>query len=332
MSSGIVWDPAGSDRQLAKACMELRAGRTGLAREVLAESRWDFPLRGHRSLTLGSVVAARGEAEQWLTEAPNDPDACLLYARVTLIRALRAADTDDKRTPELAQIADRACLRAAEADNTDPTPWVSMLALARLGHKPVDPPMGLDTPGPWDLMSEVWQRDQESREGHHRLLSCFFARYGGSLDAMWQVAHWFGQWAPATSSAQILQLAALAEHYRVRRDSLNEHYRNRRDGAASDLAPDGQWAAPQAVDITRRIYDNWFFSVENKPGLVPVADFSLLAHALYMGQQEDLPRAARVLRAMSPYASSYPWSLFGDPAAVLTRAYGACRVPVPGAS
>ena len=332
MISGFIWDPAGSDQPLAQACMQLKAGRTGQAREVLAESRWDYALRAHRSLTLGSIVAGRGEADQWMAEAPTDPDACLLYARTAMIRALRAADAGDERMPELAALADRACLRAAEANDADPTPWVTMLALARLGHKPVNGPPDLDTPGPWDLMGEVWRRDLENREGHHRLLTCFFARYGGSLDAMWQVAQWFGQRTPVTSALQILQLAALAEHYRSRRDSLAEHRRHRgRRDVARDLAPERQWGTPQAVDVTRRIYEHWFFAAKDAPGLLPIADYSLLAHALFMGQQEDIPRAARVLTAMSPYASSYPWSLFGDPAQELTRAYSACRVPLPGA-
>lgn len=141
-----VWSPAADDRALARACMDVRAGRYLSAHEVLREAREDFEVRAHRSLVLASVAADSDLAERWLAEEPG-PDAALLWARVAMLRALRMADADagDRRQGALARIAQSACERAAKLLPDDPTPWVAQLALTRL-DRPQDPaPQGLLT-------------------------------------------------------------------------------------------------------------------------------------------------------------------------------------------
>jgi hypothetical protein len=303
-----VWDPAADDRELAKACMSLRGGRFYEARSVLAASRGDFALRAHRSLVLASVAADSDVIERWVAEEP-DADAVLLAARIAAIRALRAADLGDQRATDLAALAQAGCLRAADLMPHDPTPWAALLSVARLEEHSYPGPEGLEeVPGPWQIMSELWDRDPFNREGHHRLLAYFFARYGGSHAMMWDVAWWVRARAPAGSELLMLPLVAQAEHYRSRAG---------RDGAARAAF---DWDTQEARLQAAAVYDSWFPHREKYSRFTPVLDLSYLGHALCAGGM--FLEARPVLQAMGPYATSMPWSLFGDPSEHLSRARG----------
>lgn len=315
IKSSFVWNPAGADRDLAQVAQDLRAGHYHEARALIAATRNDYELRAHRSLVLASVAAGFDVAERWIAEEPSNPDALLVYARTAVARALRAADVGDERAGDLAALAQRACLVSADADPKDPTPWAGLLALARLGHARVPGPEGVTAEGPWDLLGEVRLRDPLNREAHHRLLACFFARYGGSHDAMWEAARWVSLNTPSDCSLQILPLVAYVEHYRgLRGDPVRGQFADR------------QWTDQHALFTSMHVFDGWFRKAEHER-IVPVADFSVLAHALYMGDRHW--EAAKVFRAMGPYASTHPWSLFGDPAEQLSRARQRCRVRAP---
>jgi len=305
-----VWHPAADDRLLASVCVDVRAGRYRSTQEALAETRGDFGLRAHRSLVLASEAADSDLAERWLAEEAT-PEAALLWARVAVLRALRAADAHDERAGALERIALTACDRAAAVSPADPTPWTARLAMARL-HRLSDPaPRGLLTapPGPWRLFAHVLSLDPWHREAHHRFLACFFTRHGGSVNAAWDVAAFLGQRAPADSPLRLLPLVALVESYNP-----------------TQLLADRVWEQPQWRSTALAIYQNW---LPTMPGyrFTPVLDLAYLAHALVMGKREFEARA--VFAAMGPYASRMPWSAFGEPADQLSRARRACGLPVP---
>lgn len=310
-----MWNPAGADRDLAQAAVDLRAGRLHEARDLIAATRTDFGLRAQRSLVLASVAADLDVAERWIAEEPSNPDALLVYARTAVARALRAADSGDERVDDLTALAQRACLVSADADPKDPTPWAGLLALARLGYSRLRGPDGVAAQGPWDLLSEASARQPMHREAHHRMLACFYVRNGGDHDAMWEVARWMSLNSPADCSLQLLPLCAYVEHYRELRDDPVR---------GPDVAR--QWMDQHAQFTAMHVYEGWFRTVQRDP-LVPVADFSVLAHALYMGDR--FWEAGTVFRAMGRYASTHPWSLFGDPATQLTRARRRCQVRSP---
>ncbi|MEU1405218.1 hypothetical protein ABZ471_23155 [Streptomyces sp. NPDC005728] len=306
-----VWHPAADDRVLASVCVDVRAGRYRYASEALAETRSDFALRAHRSLVLASEAAGSDLVERWLAEEPT-PEAALMWARVAVQRAMRAADAHDERAEALERIALTACDRAAVMAPDDPTPWVAKLTMARL-HRLRDPaPQGLLTapPGPWQLFAHVLSLDPWHREGHHRFLSFFFTRYGGSVNAAWDVAAFLSQRAPADSALRLLPLVALVESYNP-----------------TQLLADRVWEQPQWRSTALAIYHNWLPAAAGYR-FTPVLDLAYLAHALVMAQREFEARA--VFAAMGPYASRMPWSAFGDPAEQLSRARRACGLPVPG--
>ncbi|MFI6770816.1 hypothetical protein [Streptomyces sp. NPDC050355] len=305
-----VWSPAADDRALARACMDVRAGRYLSAHDVLKEAREDFEVRAHRSLVLASVAADSDLAERWLAEEPG-PEAALLWARVAMLRALRMADAGDRRQGALARIAQTACERAAKELPEDPTPWVAQLALARLGRHQDPAPQGLLTAptGPWYLFAHILRLDPWHREAHHRFLSVFFTRHGGSSGASWDVAAFLSQRAPAHSPLRLLPLVALVEDYNP-----------------SALLADRTWEQPQWISTAMGIYRNWLPRVADYR-FTPVLDLAYLAHALFMAKREF--EAREVFTAMGPYASRMPWSAFGDPAEQLTKARRSCGLPVP---
>lgn len=306
-----MWHPAADDRQLAGACVDVRAGRYLSAHEALKDARRDFGLRAHRSLVLASEAADSDLAERWLAEEPGTESA-LLWARVAVLRALRAADTHDRHAVDLGRIAFAACHRAALMAPRDPTPWVTELALTRL-QRPGDPaPQGLLTapPGPWMLFQHILRLDPWHREAHHRFLAFFFGRYGGSTNAAWDVAAYLGQRAPVTSSLRLLPLVALVEEF-----------------DPSSLLADRTWEQPQWKGTAMGAYRNWLPEVSGYE-FTPVLDLAYLAHALTMARCDFEARA--VFAAMGPYASRMPWSAQGDPEEQLTRARLACGLPVPG--
>ncbi|WP_201304886.1 hypothetical protein [Streptomyces sp. GS7] len=307
-----VWSPAANDRALAGACMDVRAGRYFSAHEVLKEARRDFEVRAHRSLVLASVAADSDLAERWLDEEPG-PEAALLWARVAMLRALRMADAGDRRAGALVRIAQTACERAAKSAPEDPTPWVAQLALARLERQQDPAPKGLLTSpmGPWYLFAHILRLDPWHREAHHRFLSFFFTRHGGSSSASWDVAAFLSQRAAATSPLRLLPLVALVEDYNP-----------------DALLADRTWEQPQWITTAMGIYHNWFPQVAGYR-FTPVLDLAYLAHALYMAKHEF--EAREVLTAMGRYASRMPWSVFGDPEEQLTKARRSCGLPVPHA-
>ncbi|MEU7056675.1 hypothetical protein [Streptomyces sp. NPDC046197] len=308
-----VWHPAADDRVLASVCVDVRAGRWVSARDALAETRGDFGLRAHRSLVLASEAADSDLTERWVAEEPT-PEAALMWARVAVLRALRAADARDERAELLERIALSACERATALDPADPTPWAAKLAMARL-HQLRDPaPQGLLTapPGPWRLFAHVLSLDPWHREAHHRFLAFFFTRYGGSVNAAWDVAAFLSQRAPADSALRLLPLVALVESYNP-----------------GQLLADRVWEQPQWRATALANYQNWLPTVAGYR-FTPVLDLAYLGHALVMGRREFEARA--VLTAMGPYASRMPWSVFGDPVEQLSRARRACGLPVPGTS
>jgi hypothetical protein len=305
------WHPAADDRRLAQACTDVRAGRYFSAHEVLKEARWDAELRAHRSLVLASEAADSDLAERWLAEEPS-AESTLIWARVSVLRAVKMAGAPDRRLDALVRMAQTACERAAEAFPEDPTPWVAQLALAHLLRlrDPAPPGMLTSPPGPWALFTHILRFDWLHREAHHRLLAYYFARNGGSKTARWDVASFLSQRAPVSSSLRLLPFVVLIEDY----DS-------------NLLLADHTWEQPAWRSAAMSAYHNWFPTVAGAR-FTPVLDLSYLAHALYMAKREF--EAREVFTAMGPYASRMPWSVFGEPEQQLTKIRRSCGLPVPG--
>ncbi|HEV2346997.1 MAG TPA: hypothetical protein VGS97_23045 [Actinocrinis sp.] len=369
--SGWVWDPASADEQLAAACRDLEAGRFGLAREALVATREDFATRARRSMVMASVAAAgEGEAARhWLREAPEDPDAVLLWARTAVVLALRSLRVRDAWT----QLAVRACSEAAAAFPADPTPWVALLMLARLGvfprvtvregwaaywarHEPLGPrehPDHLDARWRRRVARGLGGHDQHwpppSRAAHNRVEVA--AEQLGLISAR-------GPW------ELMLEVWARDPRSREGHHRMLECLSPRCGGSARAMtqfatfvvlaAPDDDplqllplsarveaYRAAQQDDEAERVvwtekrvcvnaYFDWFLPLRKGGGPLPVTDCSLLAHALYMAGERTF--AGAVIEAMRPYTAPYPWSVTDpqqDGAAGFIEAARALHVPAP---
>lgn len=349
---GFNFHPAGADTELAAACTEVQAGRFGFAQELLASTGARFGLRAHRSLVLALFATRSGAADRWVREQPASAEAQLVYARVAVLRALRAAADGHVDVTRLAVHAAQACARAADLDPGDPTPYIALLMLAQhrlyddgavpndaarheaargrgrarehrrmwvdlTGRVPVAGPESLGgLPGPWDLFAEVRKRDPYSREGYLRLLGGFLPRHGGSLSEAWHVAQWAMASTPESSDPQLLELhVAVEKHRQIRNGGVG--------AAAGSLY---LWHEPAIVAAACRVFDTWFRSSSAREPMA-TADLSLLAYVLV--RAEEFARARAVFDALAGFASREPWAIDGDPANEIGWAHQRCQA-APG--
>ncbi|MBQ0830470.1 hypothetical protein [Streptomyces tagetis] len=120
------------DDRLGPALVAAARGAYGPAAELLAATRahaeWE-----HRDRYAGRLAAfARSRAEwlrEWRAAAPDDPDALLVEARLTVDRCW-----DSPARAELLRQAGPAVAAVAEAGGRDPVPWRIVLDTARGAH------------------------------------------------------------------------------------------------------------------------------------------------------------------------------------------------------
>jgi hypothetical protein len=200
---------------------------------------------------------------------------------------------------------------AARARHAAGRPWSEQLALALSAwHPPLsvhlrrspwplsrvaDTFQELLAQGPWDLMFEVWARDPLGREAHHWLIDCLPVHDAHRFATVVSMA------VPNDASVQLLPLVANLAEYRWLSAS----------GAASgpERAAADVWASKALHGVCVELYFGWFKKAEENGGMKPVADYSLLAHALVKVGEAQF--AARVLEAMKPFGPTYPWSVTG---------------------
>jgi hypothetical protein len=340
------WDPAGPDRALAVARGDVAALRLGATREVLAETRLrhDFDARAFRSLVLAAAAASNDVVETWAKEEPENPDALLLYARLTAHRAVTAK----RNRGALSEIAVNACASAHRAWPQDPTPFVVELTLLRLrqshgrpcpGHAPgsrVDPA--------WALWRETESRHPGNREAGQRLLALCYPRHGGTTELASDTAAYLASIGTAGGISQLLPLLAhlersqTAEQPRIDPTRLTKiqelldnlaaratvepqaEQRRRTLLEMLDLELRGEQAPDPLPEVLGR---EWFGPFGRPPVSATVSDLSVLAEALH--RTGHLAPAWRVLRHIHPYASPFPWSRHGPPENVLARVYRDCQ-------
>ena len=140
MTDSVLWDAAWPDEVLGAACVDLRAGMVGAARDVLAKTRRarDWERRALASGVLAAVAAGSNVAEVWQREEPGCPDAWLLCARAVVVRALALFHRDGPTPEAVGQVtaAMDACRLAFAQGGYDPVVWVAVLALWRTGVWP----------------------------------------------------------------------------------------------------------------------------------------------------------------------------------------------------
>lgn len=201
MTGAVVFDASWPDELLGAACVDLKAGMVGAARDLLGQTRRarDVERRALVSGVLAAVAARSDVAEVWRRDEPGCADAWLLCARVQVVRALALFDRGGPTPDATRQVraAMGACRAAYGEGGYDPVVWVAVLALLRTRlWPPLEPATRALAPlqgisGPWDLVENVLLPLLPGhREAGHRLLAYFSPRYGGRNEDHAVVASW----------------------------------------------------------------------------------------------------------------------------------------------
>lgn len=308
------FDPDCGDHALTSARQDIVIGRWQGLRELLRSSGVDWSSRGHRVRLLAQRCASSTTVESWLAAEPAAADALVLRAATETARAFgvaiaagRGAAIDRDRI----DAAVLACLRATEAYPEDPTPWVSLISVARLY------PTGVRRQELARWWDELYQRDPYNTEGHLQVLHYYSARWHGSHGLMYDFARDAAQVAPPGSA-----LPVLVQYARV------EEFRHAVDGAQGGHGTVGlsqHWDHDGAVSDVRRTWQRWMAG-RGDTAVAPaeLRDLNHLAHAACLAGTTDI--AVPVLRLLDGRATRTPWSYTGDPDKQIVKWRKALRV------
>ncbi|WP_371666425.1 hypothetical protein OG985_48045 [Streptomyces sp. NBC_00289] len=309
----LILSPVGADSDLRAALEDLKLGRYAAARDLLHRTGSNWSLLASRSQLLAADAGLRGILKMWRDEEPANQYASMLWAR-----ALTQGATDLARRGQSLSVMGRAASmaqqewkRAADLWPQSPEPWCGRLQLSRLPFDPIllDPlrrsrPLPWDRlndptmhfPGPWPLLAEANVRHPGSRDGHHRMREHFLYRAGAGVSL--QYAQWLVSGRLENPELLMLPLYALMDLYRA------QHGKGQ-SGALQF------WQTAQVAHYATRAYEEWFAHVPpTEYCWVSHWDLNHLAHALVACGQTA--RAAKVFRALGPYATPQPWKDVND--------------------
>ncbi|MFF7200361.1 hypothetical protein [Streptomyces sp. NPDC008141] len=288
---GAVTDPA-----LRAALTAAAAGDAGPARELLAETRlgaqWERR-SGCVSALAECALHNPGWLEGWLAAAPEDPDATLVKADLSIQQAWeirtghRASHVSEDQFRAFFTLLDDALpviAAATELGPTDPVPWQVALTHAR----------GIQAPR--EVFDAYWA-EAVARSPHHygchaTALQYLCAKWYGSHEEMFAFAERAADSALPGSQLNALPLLAAVEYEVVSDDS-----------AQGGPIPEARVAAA----ITRaQELSAWY-----EPGDPDAAGFrNHLALMLILGERWS--EALDTFRAIGVHAREFPWAYIGD--------------------
>ncbi|MFE0678852.1 hypothetical protein [Streptomyces sp. NPDC058867] len=301
------FDPDCGDAALTAARQDVVIGRWQGLRDLLRVTGTDWTSRGHRVRTLAQYCADRSATESWLAAEPAGADALVLRAATETARAFNLAIAAGRGVPidgHRIDTAVLACLRAAEACPEDPTPWISLISVARLY------PSGVRRQELARWWDELHQRDPYSVEGHLQVLHYYSARWHGSHGLMYDFARDAAGVAPPGCPLPVLLQYARVEEYRHVLDAA-------RDRTA--LTGLGQhWDHAVAVGDVRRTWQRWVRGrTAHSVAPAELRDLHYVTHAACLAGLTDI--AGELLRMSGRRATRTPWSYTGDPVRQLTK-------------
>jgi hypothetical protein len=295
------FDPDCGDIPLTTARQDIVIGRWQGLRELLRATGPDWLARGHRVRLLAQACAGSSTAESWLAAEPHSADALMLRAATETARAFNLAITAGRGTPIDQNRVDTAvltCLQAAEAYLDDPTPWISLISVARLY------PSGVRRQELARWWDELHGRDPYSVEGHLQVLHYYSSRWHGSHGLMYDFARDAAGVAPSGCALPVLVQYARVEEYRYALDVA--------EGGQAAVGLGQHWSNDGAVSDIRRTWQRWITGrAENTVVPGELRDLNYLTHAACHAGLRDL--AASLLRLLGPRATRTPWSYTGKP-------------------
>ncbi|WP_367319003.1 hypothetical protein [Streptomyces sp. HUAS ZL42] len=295
------------DAALASTRHDIVIGRWQGLRELLRATGPDWIVRGHRVRQLAQACASSSTVETWLAAEPRSADALVLRAATETARAFNLAIAAGRGVPidpRRIDTAVMACLTASEAYLDDPTPWVSLISVARLYASGV---RRQELARWWD---ELYQRDPYSMEGHLQVLHYYSARWHGTHGLMYDFARDAAGVAPPGSPLPVLVQYARVEEYRFALDAARGHH------AAVGLGQ--HWNNDGALSDVRRTWERWVMGrADSAVAPAELRDLNYLTHAACQAGAEDV--AGDLLAMLGTRATRTPWSYTGDPAKQIVK-------------
>jgi hypothetical protein len=301
------FDPDCGDTALTSARHDIVIGRWQGLRDLLRVTGPDWLARGHRVRMLAQACAGSSTMESWLAAEPRGADALVLRAATETARAFNLAIAAGRGVPIDRQRVDTAvlaCLAAAEAYPEDPTPWISLISVARLY------PSGVRRQELARWWDELHRRDPYSMEGHLQVLHYYSARWHGTHGLMYDFARDAAGVAPPGCPLPVLVQYARVEEYRFALEAAPDR--------STAVGLGRHWAHDGAVGDLRRTWERWIVG-RTRTGIAPgeLRDLNYLAHAACSAGVGDV--AEPLLRMLDRRATRTPWSYTGDPAQQILR-------------
>lgn len=295
------FDPDCGDAALTCGRQDIVIGRWQGLRELLRVTGPDWLVRGHRTRLLAQACAGSSTVESWLAAEPHSADALVLRAATETARAFNLAIAAGRGVPIDRQRIDSAalsCLRAADACPDDPTPWISLISVARLY------PSGVRRQELARWWDELHQRDPYSVEGHLQVLHYYSARWHGTHGLMYDFARDAAGVAPPGCPLPVLVQYARVEEYRYALDAAR--------GQHASMGLGQHWSNDGAVSGVRRTWERWITG-RTGDGIAPgeLRDVNYLAHAACHAGAHEI--AAALFRMLDRRATRAPWAYTGDP-------------------
>ncbi|SHH54763.1 hypothetical protein [Streptomyces sp. 3214.6] len=301
------FDPDCGDAPLSSTRHDIVIGRWQGLRDLLRATGPDWLARGHRVRLLAQACAGSSTVETWLAAEPHSADALVLRAATETARAFNLAINAGRGMPidqTRIDAAVLACLAAAEAYLGDPTPWTSLISVARLY------PAGVRRQELARWWDELYQRDPYSMEGHLQVLHYYSARWHGSHGLMYDFARDAAGVAPPGCPLPVLVQYARVEEFRHSLDTTQ--------GRSASVGLGQHWNNDGAVSDVRRTWDRWIMG-RKEDTIAPgeLRDVNYLAHAACSAGVAEV--AMPLLGLLGRRATRTPWSYTGDPAQQIAR-------------
>ncbi|MGW3268552.1 hypothetical protein [Streptomyces sp. NPDC001056] len=296
--------PELDDQELGRLLKSLRATtRTGTIAttdlcaaqitRLLDQDPGDWDRRTHRIDVLAGFLTESHLPRSWVAREPRSADALVLHAWT------QVADARAQGRPEDASEATDLCLRAAELAPDDPTPWVALLAVARLQR--------WEQPQAFGVWNEVLARDRWNREAYLSMLGYLSPEEGGSRIQVLDFVDSLAARMPANAPCAGIELTAQVLQYH---SVLGR-------GGFEALVARNHWSHAMAAQALDRVAHTW-----PQPGFLrharALADLNLLAYALMAADRRR--DAAPAFEALGGIVTFWPWNTGGEPLAEYEQA------------
>ncbi|MGW7522456.1 hypothetical protein [Streptomyces sp. NPDC054783] len=255
---------------------------------LLEQESGDWDRRGHRIDVLAGYLSGSHLSRSWATREPRSVDALVLHAWTQVAQGRAQGRLEDPAGTV------QTCLRAAELAPEDPTPWVALLAVARLERREQSQVFGV-----WN---EVLARDRWNREAYLNMLAYLSPDEAGSRIQVLEFVDTLRARMPANAACVGTELTAQVHQYHA---ILNR-------GGLEALVARNHWSHAMATQALDRAVHTWI-----QPGFLrhakALADLNVLAYSLVAADRRAEARA--VFEQIGGVVTAWPWQAGGNPVA-----------------